>query len=174
MSLSPAVAIESEKDEICYSLGLRLKEIAVAKGRDDSLMDTIRGYIALSYDENDIRMLRLFERYLSWEYKPRIIKMVVAALNGDQRGYDPTRTRDSSFSSVTEERLEAYRRIYISTLTTDSSRLALAREAARHPELTDKMVELIGRGYDDYQQIMDTVQSERFWSTATPFQEGVL
>lgn len=139
-------------------------------------MEAIRSYIAASFEDEDIRLLRLYERFLSWEHKPRIIRMTVLGLSGSESSqYDWRSIPDSAYEEITSERLEACRRVYHEKkLMGLTSRFPLAREAARDPEITDRILELANRGYEDYPSIMERVRSDDYWGAATSLQSGVL
>ena len=177
-NLLPLIAgtVDPETESLCHSLENRLEEIAEAMNASSNLMEAIRSYIAATVEDEDIRLLRLYESFLSWEHKPRIIRMTVLGLSGMVSSqYDWRSIPDSAYEEVTLDRLEACRRVYHEKkLMGLTSRFPLAREAARNPEITDRILELAHRGYEDYQCIMDRVRSDDYWVTAASLQSGVL
>lgn len=121
--------------------------------------------VAHASNRHDMRLLNLYEKYLSTEFTPHVIKKVLAALTGHEE-YTPENTLDADYEKVTVDHLDAFRRVLLSLGEGHPAWTPMAQAAARHPHITDQLVEYAVQGTVDPKEAVASIKENDISSPA--------
>jgi hypothetical protein len=127
--------------------------------------ESMKREVAHSSNRHDMRLLNLYEKYLSTEFTPHVIKKVLAALTGHEE-YTPENTLDADYQKVTVEHLDAFRRVIHSLGDGHPAWTPMAQAAARHPHITDQLVEYAVQGTTDPKEAVASIKKDDASSAA--------
>lgn len=121
--------------------------------------ESMKREVAHASNRHDMRLLALYEKYLSIEFTPHVIKMVLAAITGHEE-YRPQNTLDADYQKVTVDHLDAFRRVMLSLGDGHPAWTPMAQAAARHPHITDQLVEYAVQGTIDPKEAVASIRAD--------------
>lgn len=128
--------------------------------------ESMKVAVAHASNRHDLRLLRLYERYLSIEFTPHAIKKVLAAVTGHEE-YEPENTLDADYQKVTTTHLDAYRRVLLSLGAGHPAWTPMAQAAARYPHIADQLVEYAVKGTTDPKEAVESIGRQDATSPAS-------
>lgn len=147
---------------ICRDLDQRINKITAGGTlvlAPHASVDEMLRELTHAGNRHDYRLLKAYERFLSLDYPPHTIKKVIAALSG-REDYVQEETSDTVFDLLSTAHLDAYRQVFTSLNSEHPSLTHMAQTAARHPELTEQIVEQAIRGAVEPDEALKLVRDE--------------
>lgn len=165
----------AELDRLKNSLTSRMYELVMSM--EGAPKSALASYwidcVSFAHQDRDIRLLRTFDRLVTIDCKPLYIKRAIAAMNGD-RHYHPDRVPDHIYDEISPERVIAFETISkAQPLMGHPLHTEFAGEAVKNPEITERLMELLNRGYTDFDKTMEAINGLDL-GVSVPLQEGSL
>lgn len=129
--------------------------------------ESMKREVSHASNRHDLRLLNLYEKYLSIEFTPYVIKKVLAALTGNE-DYTPANTLPADYEKVTVDHLNAFIRVMRSLGSGHAAWAPMAQAAARHPHVADQLVEYAAQGTVDPKEAMASIRSNEVVVPSTP------